>query len=131
MLSRFSKKEQIVAATCVLAGVSIYTAFQHWSFDDPFITYRYAANIQSGLGFVYNPGEKVLSTTTPLFAVLLAALGCLWNDLPRLANLISAFGLALGAFFLWDLARALKVPLVGWAGYSPGPMASSSHSSWR
>jgi len=52
----------------------LYLAFFHWAYDDPFITYRYAANISRGLGFVYNPGERVLSTTAPLFAILLSLL---------------------------------------------------------
>ena len=46
-------------------------------FDDAYITYRYARNLSHGLGFVYNQGEKVLGTTTPLFTLLLAAIGYL------------------------------------------------------
>lgn len=41
-------------------------------YDDAFITYRYAKNIAAGHGFVYNIGEKVLGTTTPLWTILLA-----------------------------------------------------------
>ena len=44
------------------------------AFDNAFITYRYADNLRSGLGLVYNPGEWVLGTTAPLYAVLLAVL---------------------------------------------------------
>ncbi len=44
------------------------------AFDDAFITYRYAANLRDGLGLVYNPGESVLGTTAPLYAILLASL---------------------------------------------------------
>ena len=90
--------------------------FSNWIYDDPFITYRYAANLQHGLGFVYNSGEHVLSTTTPLFTILLALFGKLWTDLPHLAKVIGAFSLALGGIFLWDLAHTLKSPLVGWGG---------------
>jgi len=39
-------------------------------FEDAYITLRYARNIASGLGFVYNPGEHVLGTTTPLWTLL-------------------------------------------------------------
>lgn len=38
------------------------------------ITFRYAENLASGQGFVYNPGERVLGTTTPLLTLLLAFL---------------------------------------------------------
>lgn len=42
--------------------------------DDAFITFRYARNILSGAGFVYNWGERVLGTTTPLYTLLMATL---------------------------------------------------------
>jgi hypothetical protein len=43
-------------------------------FDDTYITFRYALNLASGFGFVYNIGEDVLGTTSPLWALALAAL---------------------------------------------------------
>ncbi len=94
----------------------IYLAFSHWAYDDPFITYRYAQNLAAGKGFVYNPGERILSTTTPLLALILAAGLKLWSDLPHLANLLGAISLALGGWFLWDLGQTWKQPWVGWAG---------------
>jgi hypothetical protein len=42
--------------------------------DDAFITYRYADNFARGAGFVFNPGERVLGTTAPLFALWLSGL---------------------------------------------------------
>src|SRR5450759_412222 len=107
-----------IRAVIYLVGnkLLIYSFFYYWGYDDPFITYRYAANLQHGLGFVYNSGERVLSTTTPLFTILLALLGNLWHDLPHLAVLLGAFSLALGGLFLWDLAHTWQAPLVGWSG---------------
>jgi hypothetical protein len=40
--------------------------------EDFYITLRYAENLARGLGFVFNPGEHVLGTTTPLYALFLA-----------------------------------------------------------
>ncbi len=40
--------------------------------DDAFITFRYAENLANGLGFVYNSGDRVLGTTSPLWTLLLA-----------------------------------------------------------
>lgn len=40
--------------------------------DDAMITYRYARNLVEGHGLVYNPGEYVLGTTTPLYTLLVA-----------------------------------------------------------
>src|SRR5687768_2003342 len=58
--------------------------------DDAYITFRYARNIAEGVGFVYNPGQPVLGTTTPLYALLLALgyrIG--FTDLPQLAWLLA------------------------------------------
>lgn len=43
--------------------------------DDAYITFRYARNLLVGHGLVYNPGEAVLGTTTPLYAALLSLVG--------------------------------------------------------
>ncbi len=104
------------AAYLICVTLAIFISFRHWAYDDPFITYRYAYNLSHGLGFVYNPGNRILSTTTPLFAILLAILSPLWSNLPQLANLIGAFSLALGGLFIWLLARSWESPWIGWAG---------------
>jgi hypothetical protein len=93
----------------------LFAGFYHWGYDDPYITYRYARNLLSGLGFVYNPAEPVLSTTTPLFTLLLALLGRAWPDLPRLALALGAAGVAAGALSLWSLAHTWQTPVLGWA----------------
>lgn len=41
--------------------------------DDAFITFRYARNLVEGHGLVFNPGELVYGTTTPLYACFIAA----------------------------------------------------------
>ena len=43
--------------------------------DDSYITYRYSRNILAGNGFVFNPGERVLGTTTPLYTLILVGIG--------------------------------------------------------
>lgn len=100
-----------------LVGVSagIYALFGRWAYDDPFITYRYADNLVRGLGFVYNPAERVLSTTTPLFTLLLAILGLFSPQFPLWANLVGTAGLAVGGLLLYELARSWQEPGVGWA----------------
>jgi hypothetical protein len=44
-----------------------------WVCDDAFISIRYADNLVSGLGLVYNAGERVEGYTNFLWTVLLAA----------------------------------------------------------
>lgn len=46
----------LVFSTRIIPGARII--------DDAFITFRSARNILAGNGFVYNPGEQVLGTTT-------------------------------------------------------------------
>ncbi|MEM7582047.1 MAG: hypothetical protein AAF560_01590 [Acidobacteriota bacterium] len=41
-------------------------------FEDALIVLRYARNIASGEGFVFNPGERVLGVTTPLHTLVSA-----------------------------------------------------------
>jgi hypothetical protein len=111
-----SHKSQILALVYLLSVTAIiFGLFYNWAYDDPYITYRYAANLIQGEGFVYNPAERILSITSPLFAGILAAGGLLWSDLPRLANLLGAFFLALGALILLDLGKSWETPLVGWS----------------
>lgn len=113
-------------------AVFLFWAFSHWAYDDPFITYRYANNLRAGLGFVYNPGEHVLSTTTPLFTLLLTLGSLLWSDMHRLAVLIGAISLAVGGLFLFDLAHSWKSPVAGWVSlvlYPTFPLVVSTISS--
>src|SRR5437879_8677865 len=59
--------------------------------DDAYITFRYARNLAEGLGLVYNPGEWVLGTTAPLWAMLLGGgyrVGL--TDLPWLETIVAA-----------------------------------------
>jgi len=63
--------------------------------DDAYITFRYARNIATGLGFVYNQGEYVLGTTTPLLTLILATTKILSIPIIPVAKFIGfTFGLA-------------------------------------
>jgi hypothetical protein len=60
----------IIACGLLRVAAGLWLGFR--PFDDTYITFRYALNLASGFGFVYNIGEPVLGTTTPLWAMLLA-----------------------------------------------------------
>jgi hypothetical protein len=68
------------------------------SFDDFYITYRYAWNLAAGRGFVFNPGERVFGTTAPGFGLLLA-LATRLTAVP-----IPWLGTAATALALWGIA---------------------------
>lgn len=97
-----------------LTGLIAYL-FRQRAYDDLFITFRYAENLANGLGFVYNPGQRLLSTTTPLLTLLLAALQPLPFDTLALARLIGAASLGAGALALWALAQTWNAPRAAWA----------------
>ena len=88
--------------------------------DDAYITYRYARNIATGVGFVYNAGERVLGTTTPAYALLMALLSRLagTSDYPRLSLMTNILIDAL----VFCLALRLTRRLSGyrWVGLGAG-----------
>ena len=76
-------------------------------FDDAYITYRYARNLSNGLGFVYNPGENVLGTTTPLYTLLLAVIAWISNPeiIPRASHYIAVAADAINVWLVFRLAN--------------------------
>ena len=81
-------------------------------FDDAYITLRYAANLIKGWGFVFNAGERVMGTTSPLFALMLAAGGYVIGA-SHLEGLAVALGIlaSLGTIYLCaHILNAAGVP---------------------
>jgi hypothetical protein len=76
-------------------------------YDDPYITYRYASNLMTGQGLVYNVGQRTLSTTTPLYAMLLAASGLTGARLPTISNIVCVVAIVLlaGLLVAWGRHR--------------------------
>lgn len=108
--TRFSsgKSGDLYANLITLALISILlvmVGINNWgeSFDDAFITYRYAKNLLMGNGFVYNVGERHLGTTTPLFVLLLTFFGFFYSDIPFWGSLLSLISLGLTSFFTYKL----------------------------
>ena len=87
----------VIAVLAVLLRLGLAVATQYTQ-EDFLITLRYAENIAQGHGFVYNSGERILGTTTPLYALLLA--GADWLGLPapiigKALNILADGGLCL------------------------------------
>ena len=89
--------------------------------DDSFITYRYAQNLVDGHGLVYNPGERVLGTTTPLYAGLIALFSLFFGGsqapFPVISLFVNTVADALTCYLLFHLGKKLNVPI---AGFSAG-----------
>jgi hypothetical protein len=77
----------------VVVGIPLVGLYSRFNVDDPFITFRYAWNFANGHGLVFNPGERILGTTSPLFAILLGWVSDSVESIPRIAD--AASGIAL------------------------------------
>lgn len=98
--------------------------------DDAYITYRYARNILAGNGFVFNPGEHVLGTTTPLYTLLLALLATPFGganaNFPFLSYLINSIIDGVTCLLLYRLGKISRAPLLGIAtslGFALAPFS--------
>src|SRR4051794_40743160 len=91
------------AWTCLVAVVTTRTvaalALGVRPLDDAYITYRYALNLGDGHGFVYNVGDHVLGTTTPLWAAILGAAHWVGLSLPA-TSLVLALACDVGTALL-------------------------------
>jgi arabinofuranosyltransferase len=87
--------------------------------DDAFITFRYARNLAAGSGPVFNPGQRVLGTTTPLYMGLLAAASLPFGPdrapYPEIALVLNALADAATCILLVIIGLALGFPAAGWA----------------
>ena len=82
----------------LVRGYLAYVALPDKLIDDSYITLRYAANLAEGKGFVYNPGENVWGTTTPLQTLILALAAVVFG-VPALEFSAVLIGLAASVAF--------------------------------
>ncbi|MDE2125127.1 MAG: hypothetical protein KGJ62_00880 [Armatimonadetes bacterium] len=83
--------------------------------EDFLITLRYARNIAQGLGFVYNPGHRVLGTTTPLYTLLLALFASMRLNAGLCGKLLNIAADSLTCWLIWRTLASRKIGLP-WAG---------------
>jgi hypothetical protein len=108
-------------ACCILVAALIIFLWSNtpYDIDDAPITYRYAENIAAGNGFVYNAGERVLGTSTPLFALILAAARVLGIPIPTASNVIGLLAsvavVAVTMALVVDLSGSFLTALLGGA----------------
>lgn len=85
--------------------------------DDSYITYRYSRNILAGNGFVYNQGERVLGTTTPLYTFLLSAMAVFTGKTnapyPWIALIINALADAITCTLLFFICKRSGFTIAG------------------
>jgi arabinofuranosyltransferase len=67
------RERPLWAAALLTLFLTHAVAFREQRNDDAFISYRYASNLAEGRGFVFNPGERVMASTSPGHVLLAAA----------------------------------------------------------
>lgn len=72
MSDKFRSSTIIFFSVLLVFAIRLISFFIYDIYDDAFITFRYAQNLASGNGLVYNPGEYILGTTSPLFAIIIS-----------------------------------------------------------
>ena len=107
-----SKKRDLLFALLLIA-LAIFARLLPGArtIDDAFITFRYAQNLLSGQGLVFNLGEQVLGTTTPLYAALMALFalpfGGAQAPISEIALGLNALADAATCLLLWQIGRRL------------------------
>lgn len=106
----------LATAGCALLLVGVSWLWRRLPVDDAYITFRYARNLASGEGLVFNPGEWVLGTTSALWAALLSLCPLVGLEIEQAAvlggGLIAAASIAL---FLTCIARTSGLKALVWA----------------
>lgn len=100
-----------LSAVCIRLVFHLYSGFIT---DDAFITFRYAENIANGIGFVFNPGERVLGTSTPLFTLLLSLCALLRVGLPLASVSVSLIAAGLTAILVYRLTIEYGLTRLAW-----------------
>ena len=100
----------VIVAIALSIGISLCGRI---IIDDAYITYRYARNLAEGLGFVYNPGERVFSTTTPLYTLVLVASYFFSKDLATNSYLFSVLSLVSCIILIYMIFAREKIGVVG------------------
>lgn len=131
MFKIISFKQKIAFSYVALAVCCIFFVWEmgvvQAQIDDAYITYRYAFNLVSGNGLVYNAGERVEGYTNLLWT-LLVAIG-LWLDLDapligHVLDVISGILLLISSFFVTQ--QLLPKKYIGLSVVAPYLLYSSN-----
>jgi hypothetical protein len=102
------------AGLVALLGLVVGGAAAPFSYDDAWITFRYAYNLAAGHGFVYNPGERVFGTTAPGYALLVGLLSLPAPEwVPRIGGILCAIALSAVSTALYVFGARHRAALAG------------------
>ena len=105
----------LAALLLVLLTRWIFATFVPLAAEDAYITFRYARNLANGLGLVYNPGQRVMGFSSPIWT-LWCSLGFTLNAEPETWTRISTLlGDLVSAYCMVTLLRRHASEAAAWA----------------
>jgi arabinofuranosyltransferase len=109
-----TRRNLVIIFIATVAVRLVFNILTRFTVDDAFITFRYAENMAMGHGFVYNEGQHVLGTSTPLFTLMLALFSLLSVSPIRAAMFISLVSSGITAMVIYRLALLLRFTHWSW-----------------
>jgi hypothetical protein len=101
------KLKLFVYLLIILLVITISISYWKVQQDDAYIFYTYAKNIIEGNGYVFNPGERLNATTSPLYTLSLAFFSFIFQTvgltIPIIAHLIGAVSLLASSYFMMKI----------------------------
>ena len=108
-----TRTEQIALLLALALAAALMWPVRGYLTDDTFIHLQYARNLATGHGFVFNPGERVYGSTSPLWVALLADAMMLGVDGILAARVIGAVATLASVLLFFQLMRHTGA-LLGW-----------------
>ena len=88
----------------------IWVAYTRYTAEDAFITFKFAQRLAQGHGFVYNIGQPIYGTTTPLFALLMAGwFWTGWGNITLAAHAVDLLSALASLIILYLILRRMDV----------------------
>ena len=109
-----TRRNLVIIFAAAVAVRLVFHILTRFTVDDAFITYRYAENLALGHGFVYNEGQRVLGTSTPLFTLMLALFSFLSVSPLQAAMFVSLASSGITAMIIYRLALLLRFTRWSW-----------------
>lgn len=103
-----------IALLLVVCLALVWSEYGPHILDDAYITFRYSRNLAEGRGIVYNPGERVQGSSTPLFTLVLGGLGALGIPIPPAGLVLSVVPGIVTLILLIYAGYRLGAESVGW-----------------
>lgn len=102
-------RKEYLFLSIVLLTIILFLSYHKNQQDDAYIYYTYAHNIADGNGYVFNLGERINATTSPLYTLLTALIYYIFSlivpgtGVPAAGELINVVSLVFAAFALYKI----------------------------